>query len=159
MSIRLRLSSLALLCCLLAACMARTLPAADALAAGGSSFIAGPAWQLVVTQSGGFAGIELAFTADSANETLVVADRVRRTTTSVKLTSAEKTELAQSVAQLAGGPEVELRSAACRDCYLYEMTRRWGRASHAGCATTRCRRPCQLKQGWWNASSPSVAPA
>jgi hypothetical protein len=130
MSKQMRLPALVALSCLLTACMAPTSPAADATppAAANSPAAAapppapGPYWQVVVTQSGGFAGIEQRYTATSTSPDLAIFDVVRATTRSVPLSAAEKQELAQMIGPLAGGPDIDQRSASCRDCFRFEMT-------------------------------------
>ncbi len=117
MPVGLRISLLAAWCCGHVACVSGATPPAAAPTAAVSG-----TWQLSVSRQGGFAGADERFTASDASDALLIVDAVRRTETAVTFSSADKRELAQSVAVRASTPDIDLRSSACRDCILFEMT-------------------------------------
>jgi hypothetical protein len=79
-------------------------------------------WQLRVTVSGGFAGLDQQFAVNNASNQLLATDSRLKTQASQALATAERQQLATLVAARAAAPDVNSKSAACADCYQYEMT-------------------------------------
>jgi hypothetical protein len=122
-----RLLTLAALCSCQLACssVAGTSPSAA------PSADTAAAWQLNLSVTGGFAGLSQRFTVAADGRTLVVADAKRGGETPVPLTEPEQQELRRSVVERAALPDVDLRSATCRDCYDFELTMTAGQTGKA----------------------------
>jgi hypothetical protein len=127
----LQLLVLGVLCCSQLACTTSTASVAVAAPAP-STAAAVPdngAWQITVTVEGGIAGVVQRFSASSSSNSLVVTDARRGLESIVTMTDGERRQLSQSVAARATGPDVDLPSASCNDCYHYEMTITTGQAA------------------------------
>ncbi|MGC3981842.1 MAG: hypothetical protein QM808_11315 [Steroidobacteraceae bacterium] len=76
-------------------------------------------WHLVLSVSGGFAGISQRFTVDSRDQALVALDERKSQPVTHQLTPAEQQEFERLVSASAG--TAVLNDSGCPDCIVYEL--------------------------------------